>query len=239
MIAKNEKMSKKIKGINGQISFILLMKFTGMSQQLAQWMECALCMNSATRFFIYCGHGHSFCRICRMKLYPRCCPLCRTSSILYSKVVDHSRNSIILEYYDDFIKEIRGGKIIDCDVRDSDRIWREACIVGHDTTSVRVHFYGWEKKWDEQHQIHIDNIRPHHSMVPRWFDTLSLGAVVEYRIAPPFQPVRWHRGEIIMIDSTRRFCRIRNDITHAMIKIRWSRHHLTPLGTHTPRILTA
>ncbi len=55
-----------------------------------------------------------------------------------------------------------------CDAQDQYKVWYESKVVEDKGKVLRVHFMGWEPRWDIDLERSSPKLQPHHAMVPNW-----------------------------------------------------------------------
>ncbi len=55
-----------------------------------------------------------------------------------------------------------------CDAQDQYAKWYESKVIVDRGSVVKVHFMGWESKWDIELERSSHRLQPHHAKVPNW-----------------------------------------------------------------------
>lgn len=82
-----------------------------------------------------------------------------------------------------------------CDAMDQYRVWYESRIVETRGSKVRVHFLGWESRWDITVERSSPTLQPFHSRVPRW-RVFEPGMELEMRVEG-----KWHPAIVEVVDA--------------------------------------
>jgi hypothetical protein len=78
------------------------------------------------------------------------------------------------------------------DAMDKTKNWFEAVVVEVHPQSIKVHFKGWDSKWDEVIPLESERIERLHSKTFPWRESLQEGMMVEVK----FENLKWGSGRI-------------------------------------------
>lgn len=191
-------------------------------------MECCdICYSFQIHYIIICKNGHSLCHSCRQKI--RECPFCLQpclSLLIPDRYRSEKATSMLLPFY----QELKKGKIREIDARDKKKNWYPARIITLDQemNKIKVHFYGWDSRWDEWIPIESNYCLPLHTLTHDFISSLCLDQKVEYKLSKYSKKPKWYIGQIMELEKN--YCRISS--SDKMIKIPRNKNWLCSVGTH-------
>jgi hypothetical protein len=199
-------------------------------------LECEICFNAETDFIRVCQNKHSFCWYCSGKIRD-VCPKCRLP-VQGNKTRDHERNRGIQERLDGFSTGLKRNMPQDVDVMDCDGNWCRATIIDHNQDCFKVHYYGWDGRWDEWVHCRSGRIMPLNTYTEDWLECVHVGQSLEFMLIKD-RTRRWYAGTVVSIlPSGKNILLVKQDPCgdhpRKEYKIRLDKDHLTPVGTHTP-----
>lgn len=203
-----------------------------MNNKLQQQLECEICLQSETDFYIVCKYQHSFCWYCSERFISTC-PKCRLP--LQQLQRDHIRNYIIQNLLYDFCVGLKKNYHQDVDVLDCDGNWCRAKIINYNKNCFKVHYYGWGDQWNEWIYCFSGRIMPVNTYTEDWIETIHIGKNIEFLLMKNNMR-RWHNGTITKIFPSKRNIMVISKTTTSKkeFKIKLDRENIAPLGTHTP-----
>jgi len=193
-------------------------------------MECEICLQTETDFYIVCEYKHSFCWYCSERLAGTC-PKCRQP--LSQPQQDHLRNHLIQRFLYEFYTNLKQDPQQDVDALDCDGKWYRAKIISHNKKFFRIHYYGWGDNWDEWIFCGSGRIMPANTHTEDWVADITIGKAVEFLLTTNNMR-RWHAGTVAKILPFEKKIMVVSTLTRKNFKINMDMDHLTPMGTHTP-----
>lgn len=199
-----------------------------MTNELQELLECEICFNAETEYYIVCGNKHSFCFNCSMK-FEISCPKCRQT--LRTVIRPHrQRNNRIKELLKEFTTQIRKEMPTDVDAMDCDERWCRAKIIDENAGMFLVQYYGWGDRWNEWIPICSGKIMPIGTHTENWIEKIQVGSKVEFLLSKKIR--RWHVGTIVHIYPSRKSVIVAEKNSTKKIKVRLDNEHLSAPGTH-------
>eukprot|EP00639_Heterosigma_akashiwo_P010514 CAMPEP_0206371438 /NCGR_PEP_ID=MMETSP0294-20121207/6479_1 /ASSEMBLY_ACC=CAM_ASM_000327 /TAXON_ID=39354 /ORGANISM="Heterosigma akashiwo, Strain CCMP2393" /LENGTH=844 /DNA_ID=CAMNT_0053818557 /DNA_START=522 /DNA_END=3053 /DNA_ORIENTATION=- len=99
----------------------------------------------------------------------------------------------------DWRAQLRAGHLVDA--RDADGRWFESVVVEAKRGSkLKIHFKGWNAKWDTYIDANSEDIQPLFTHTPKWRDLLKVGDTLEVCEPREFPNPRWFEGTVLQLD---------------------------------------
>jgi hypothetical protein len=114
------------------------------------------------------------------------------------------------------------------DAKDSTGRWYEAVVIQLTAEDVaRIHFRGWQEKWDENISLRTGRIQPLRSHTVDWREFIVSGDKVE--VWDDLKK-RWCRGVVTKLKSTERIevelsgqCKVNLPFSVDLVRLQWTR----------------